>query len=295
MFTQVSPTQVDVIFPVRPAHWDDPYYPNFNLPFVYPKTKYPNGMPAYLSMKDSREIQWYYKYQPYLAFIPKVDVFQGPIFGRLQGSRSTFEENVVPHTLLQFVFHPVVTQSWLRLESALLYLISLFYVRLSPLSAPRPPLPSDTRFFDPKPSIKNVVDSVMFAQKCFLYLIADLRYSIAKCNELHCTEGVMSYTKIFGVRDLDHIWMKDLAASKAMQTDNLAGCVVNPKDLEDGYDIHRFADGFAPVYIPFASIYRKVICDKDNDILTYSPDEYKFDALIDQTGLDKLFLPFRLM
>jgi hypothetical protein len=294
MFTQVSPTQVDAIFPVRPGHWDDPYYPNFNLPFVYPKTKYPDGMPRYLSMKDSREIQWYYKYQPYLAFIPKDDVFQGPIFGRLQGSRSTFEANVVPHTLLQFVFHPAVTESWLRLENALLYLISSFYVRLSPMTAPRPPLPSDTRFFDPKPSIKNVVDSVMFAQKCFLYLIADLRYSIAKCTQIHCIEGVMSYTKIFGISDLDPIWMKDLAASKAMLSDNLAGCVVHCKDLEDGFDIHRFAEGFAPVYIPFASITRAVFHDADKDILTYAPDKYDFAPLIDQNVLDKLLLPFRM-
>jgi hypothetical protein len=72
------------------------------------------------------------------------------------------------------------------------------------------------------------------------------------------------------------------------------GCVVNANDLEDGFDIHRFAEGFAPVYIPFASVTRKFIHDKVNDIHTYAPDQYDYLPLITQPALDKLFLPFHL-
>lgn len=288
MFRQVDINKVQVIFPVLPCTKDDPFSPA--LSFKYPKTKSSGGMPEFLSLKDARELQWYYEYQPYLAFIPKDDVFEGPIFGRLQGNRSTFEGQVFPQGPQRFIFHADLSQSWLRLESALGLLISTFYTRLTPLTAPRPPLPSETRFYEPKPSIKNVVSSVLFAQKCFLFLVAELRFSVAKCMQLAAHEDFTSYKKLFGLRSLDELWMKDLAESKAMTAMTLAGCILNPGDMQSGFDVHLFAVAGAPVYITFATISRRFI-DVEGTPL-YTTDEFDIIPLINQKSLDNFFLPF---
>jgi len=233
-------------------------------------------------MRETRETQWYYEYLPYLGFVPRDDVFEGPVFGRLKGTRSFFETKVVGHGNM-YKFDPTLAESWLRLEDALCFIIVELYIILRPLSVPRHPNPSDCKFFDPKKTIKKVVDSVLFAQKQFLGLMAQLSYCAIFSPHLTLLEGFKGYQKISRLAALDAIWMKDLAASKAIQTTNRTGYIVAPKDvLTRPMVIHIFNAARVPVYIPFATIVRKGTVQ----------EAYEVIPVITQEELNRLALPF---
>jgi hypothetical protein len=182
-------------------------------------------------MRETLETQWYYEYQPYLGFVPRGDVFEGPIFGRLRGTRSFFETKVVGYGGM-YIFDPTLAESWLRLESALFHVITEFHVLLRPLTAPCIPNPSDCKFFCPKKTIKKVVNSVLFAQKQFLGLMAQLSYCANFSHHIPPLEGFKGYQKISRLAGLDAIWMRDLGASKAIQTTDQTGYIVAPNDIQ---------------------------------------------------------------
>jgi hypothetical protein len=115
------------------------------------------------------------------------------------------------------------------------------------LNAPRDSYPSDTKFFEKKPTIKKVVDSVLFAQKLVLQLIAELRYSIAMSSKLQSRDWLASVKNFPFFEELDHSWLIDLCYSKAMTTQRLAGTVAFADVVEKGYTLHRFAHFDAPV------------------------------------------------
>jgi hypothetical protein len=260
---------------------------------MFPTLKSSNGMPKFLTMRDCRETQWYYKYQPYLGFTPRDDVFEGPIFGRFHGNRSYFETKVKGQGLM-YIFDPGLAQSWIRVENALLALITLFFVRLQPLTAPRDSYPSDTKFYEPKPTVKKVVDSVLFAQKLHLQLIAELRYSIAMSSELQDGNWVAAIQRMPIAAEIDHSWLADLAASKAMTTKRLAGMVLDPFDMEKGYQVQRFAHFHVPVSIPFAIIHRKIRLPVIPNQPVAHESEVRFKTLVDVQQLKHLWLPFDL-
>ena len=141
------------------------------------------AFPTFLPCVNVVLLNFFYKYQPYLAFVPRENVFEGPIFGRFHGNRSFFESKVVA-VAGSFVFDTALAQSWICVEDALIMLMGQFHISLKPMNAPHDSYPSDTKFYEHKPTLKKVVDSVLFAQKLFLQLIAELRYSIAMSTKL---------------------------------------------------------------------------------------------------------------
>jgi len=115
-----SETTICVLFPLENS--GDPYS------FTFPTMKSTNRFPGFLSMRECRET---YEYP---AFVPRENVFEGPIFGRYHGNRTYFETKVKKYYLL-YIRSPLA-ESWIRVKYALLALIPLFYTLLRPLTAP---------------------------------------------------------------------------------------------------------------------------------------------------------------
>ena len=138
-------------------------------PLHFPVRLSDDGMPAFLTMRDMLQTQLFYRHKPYLGFVPLEDVFEGPIFGRFHGSRS-YLETQVKKIGLQFQFDPFLAYSWQRVEKALVRLVADFHPRSRPLTVKPDPFPSDTKFFEPRNTIQEVVNSVLFAQKLIVRL-----------------------------------------------------------------------------------------------------------------------------
>ena len=263
-------------------------------PFRFPEIKTKTGRPEFISMRESRETQWYYRFQPYLGFVPSEDVFEGPIFGRFKGNRTFFESKVVPHCPVpyrnKFIFDPHLSESWLTIEAALSCVIDDLFPIYIPITAPRDEYPSDTKFFEPKDSVKRVVDSVLFAQKLFLHHIARVRYSICHSSLAQNGDWVATSGTLPNCRKFDQIWLRQLCESKALTTKSLAGIVVGPKSMELGYKARGFAKHGVPVYVPIAIIHRTV---QSSDPFSHGPD-VTFEAFVTNQGLEHLYVNFRI-
>jgi len=256
--------------------------------FRIPTLKTGTGMPKPWSLKEMLQPQYFYQYQPYLGFVPVENVFEGPIFGRFRGNRSYFATQVVPHGL-EFRLNPFLAMSWIRVQNALAALIADFNVRLKPIDLEADPFPTDTMFFKPRSTVDQVVRSVLFAQRLFLKLIAELRYSI--CVSPH-GEGdwIEAMKTLRFARTVDRSWLFDLTASKAMTTQQLAGTVFRPTAMPSASLIRRFIRHECPVYIPVICIRRTILSTEPllhgKDVSIYS--------LIEQAELEKMKQPLNI-
>ena len=253
-------------FPLRiPSYEEDPEKP---------------GMPSHLTLSQARSPQVFYPNQCYLGFIPVIDVFEGPIFARFQGTRPTMAEKIIQQPDGTFIFDQDLADSWLRVEYALTIIAHFFYNPLRPLTAPTPSYPSNTKFYEPKNSLKRALDSVMYAQKLFLFLIAELRHNIAISRHVDTTKttwvDVLKNSHL-GPK-IDNEWLADLAASKALTTVHLAGYLIDPTGVAEALleRFRRYHQNFAPVYVIFASINRT------------NPFYYEFTPKLMQNHLQKL-------
>ena len=64
--------------------------------------------------------------------------------------------------------------SWTHVQNALAALIADFHTQLKPIDLEPDPFPTDTKFFKPRSTVDQVISSVLFAQRRFLKLIAEL-------------------------------------------------------------------------------------------------------------------------
>ncbi len=218
------------------------------------------GLPRYIALSEARRPNWRYKNQPFLGFVTIEDVFEGPIFGRLRGSRPVFTERITRLPDGSFLFDPDLANSWKRLERALIIIARQFFNPLRPLDTPIPPYPSDTKFYDPKSTFERTINSVLFAQKLFVFLIAELRHNIA-------VNGRVVYEKITWVKyletstigpNIDKGWLSNLAESKAMRSTRFAGYLVNPSiaDPQELIFLRKYHDHGVPIYVIFTKIDR---------------------------------------
>jgi len=210
-------------------------------------------MPEHLGLFQAKQVQLYYPNQPYLAFIPVEDVFEGPVFGRFQGTQPFFATKV-EGTIGRFIFDQALAQSWLRVEYALRTIIWTVYPRLVPLDTPQPPFPSSSKFHLSRTSPEAVVKSVVFAQKLFIFLIAQLRHALAVSRKIGKGDWVKALEGFEATKHFDKTWISDLAASRALQTARLAGTVIRHTDRIAPYDAHLMSHSCAPVFIEYAKI-----------------------------------------
>ncbi len=238
--------------------------------------------PRHITLQESKRPQWYYKFQPYLGFVPLDDVFEGPIFARFKGTRTSFENDVKLTNTGEFIFDVDKANSWIRVEYALRRLSRAFRSVLVPLGSPMPPLPSDAKFHYPKKTVKHVIDSVVYAQKLVVFLIAELRHAIAVSGSTKDKNWVRATSGLDTVKDYDQSWLSDLAKSRAMTTTKLAGYLLKPGDLANPYIAHAIAYFGAPVYILYATI------EHDEG---WNP---KVHITLDERGHQLYHLPFTL-
>lgn len=188
-------------------------------------------MPAHITLSEARRPQFYYENQKYLGFVPLNNIFEGPIFGRFHGSRPSLIEHISQQRDGTFILNEDLAQSWIRVEYALTIIsLQLYNPLLRPLNSPTPSYPSDTKYSEPKPSLKRAIDSVIFAQKLFVFLVAELRHNIAlspRFDKLKTTWVKYIESSPIGPR-IDKDWLADLAASKALNTPHLAGYFIDP-------------------------------------------------------------------
>ncbi|CAA7271837.1 unnamed protein product [Cyclocybe aegerita] len=52
------------------------------------------GLAGHFMVTESHRAQWSYLFQPWLGYVPKFDMFVGPIWGRFSSSRSTLSESI---------------------------------------------------------------------------------------------------------------------------------------------------------------------------------------------------------
>ena len=228
--------------------------------FQIPNYKTDTGMPKNWTLNEMLVPQMFYEHQPYLGFVPVEDVFEGPIFGRFRGNSSYFATKVVSCGL-DFQFDPALASSWIRVQNAITSLIADFHVRLKPLDLEHDPYPTDTKFFLPRPSVDRVVKSVLFAQKLVIKLIAELRYSICVSAHVQEESWVETTKRLRFAKTVNCSWLSDLAASRAMTAERLAGVVFSANLMPGPALIKRFIRHNCPVYIPIVCVSRSILAD----------------------------------
>ena len=228
------------------------------LPFLQRDPLKP-GMPEHLTLWEARTPQYFYENQPYLGFVPIIDVFEGPIFGRFHGSRPSLTEQIVENCG-SYIMKEELADSWIRAEFALTIIAQHFYNPLRPLSTPTPAYPRSTKYYESKPTLKRAIDSVMYAQKLFVFLIAELRHNIAispRFDKLKTTWDKYLVSSDFASK-MDKVWLANLATSKAMNTVHLAGYYIDPTSMDERMlrRMRIYSQHFAPLYIILAKINR---------------------------------------
>jgi len=138
-----------------------------------------HGTMDYPTAAEMCRIQWNYKHQPHLGFIPASGCFQGPIWGRFKGNVKTFKAAIKLKRNGKWEFDPVIAASWRRLELALVPLIKLIRDPKLPRNIQAPLRPADTVFWKEKDSAQRALGSVLFAQKLFLEMAGELAYAVA--------------------------------------------------------------------------------------------------------------------
>ena len=222
--------------------------------FCMPTLKTGMGMPKPWSLKEMFQPQYYYEYQPYLGFVPVDNIFEGPLFGHFWGNRSYFVTQVVGHGL-EFQFNPALAMSWIRVQNALTMLIADFHIRLKPIDLKLDLYPTDTKFFKPWPTKEQVVNSVLFAQRLFLKLITELQYSICVSSHVDRGKWLEAMEKLRFAWTANCTWLFDLAASKVMTTEHLAGTVFCPTVMPNAELIKHFICHDCTLYIPVICIH----------------------------------------
>ena len=229
------------------------------LPIYEPDPEKP-GFPYPFTISKARRPQYFYSGQPYLGFVPLKDVFEGPIFGRFHGTRPTFAEKIYQQSDLRWVFDKDLAESWIRVEYAITIIAQHFYNPLRPLDYPMPSYPCSTKYYEPKDTQKRALDSVMYAQKLMLFLIAELRHNIAISPRFknHETTWHEYLGKTHIGLKMDKEWLADLVESSAMTTVNLSGYFVDPSKLHVDVlkRLRRYSSGAAPLYIVIGKIDR---------------------------------------
>ncbi|KAF9521916.1 hypothetical protein CPB83DRAFT_840878 [Crepidotus variabilis] len=205
--------------------------------------------PIYLNLGNARYPNYFYNGQPYLPFVPVNDIFEGPIFHRFNGTRGTFEDLITLQQNGQYMFDSDIAVSWIRVEQVIMKLCRAFYRPLVKLDTPPFPYPSQTKFHHPKGKISQVLDAIFFARKLIVFLVAELRYSIACSDHVKDEPWTSVWPRLEGVGHFDVTWMGNLARSKAMTSKTLAGCVVESAELERPYRFHRFAYYNVPIHL----------------------------------------------
>ena len=189
-------------------------------------------MPKHLTLNQSRCPQYYFKNQKYLGFVPVIDVFEGPIFSRFHRSRAFLTEKICRNPDGSYCLNRELAKSWIRAEFTLKMIAHQFYNPLWPLIAPINPYPSNTKYYKNKSTLKKAINTAVFVQKLFLFLIAELWHNIAFSPYLHNTNLKMTWPQYLeSLNKFDKGWLQNLAASKAMTTIFLAGYLIDPSQL----------------------------------------------------------------
>ena len=209
------------------------------------------------TLQEMKRIQRNYMYQPHLGFIPTTPVFEGPIWGRLKGNPKTFKSQITQKKSGKWAFRWEISQSWARLEIALLPLIDLLRPAKLPQRVQAPLRPSSTLFWEDKDTQKRALSSVLFAQKLFLEMAGELAYVVA-------TSGHGRYRWINYVlykqssRGLDYpeSWLQELHRTQVLnfETTKRPGYVIDLDQIRRPEEIAAYEEYRVPCFFPCANI-----------------------------------------
>lgn len=209
------------------------------------------------TMLEMRAIQRNYRHQPHLGFIPTTPIFEGPIWGRLKGDTATLKSYIKQKRSGKWALDWELSQSWARLEIALLPLIDLLRSSKLPHWVRAPLRPSDTFFWEDKDTQKRTLSSALFARKLFLEMAGELAYAVATSG--YGQYGWVSYVRrVQADRGLCYPeeWLLELSRTKVLdfRKTKRAGYVIDLDQMRSPSEVITYEQHGAPCFVAFAEI-----------------------------------------
>ena len=209
------------------------------------------------TLQEMKRIQRNYMYQPHLGFIPTTPVFEGPIWGRFKGNPNTFKSQIRQKDSGKWAFSWEISQSWARLEIALLPLLDLLRPAKLPHWVQAPLRPSATLFWEDKDTKTRALSSVLFAQKLFLEMAGELAYVVAASG--HGRDGWISYvlcTQSSRGLGYPERWLQELDRTQVLnfKTTKRSGYVIDLDQIRRPEEIAAYEKHHVPCFFPFANI-----------------------------------------
>jgi hypothetical protein len=197
-------------------------------------------------------MQWSYRAQPYFAFVLKQDFFHGPIWGRFKGDRFSFSREIFPVSGRGFQFNPELANSWARLEAAVTVIIQLIFPSRYGEGNGYPPHPIDTGYNLVKKTKEKMLGTVLFAQKLFVLLAAELSHAVALSKQTYWTSAVMEKNPNYTLS-----WLLDLAASPPLDRTRMdrVGVIVDTARMHNPSGVVVYPGWRVPAFVWFATIF----------------------------------------
>lgn len=199
-----------------------------------------------------QQIQWSYKAQPYFAFVLKQDFFHGPIWGHFKGDRFLFSREIFPVSGQGFQFNPELANSWAHLKAAVSVIIQILFPTQYGEGTAYPPHPIHTGYNLVKRTKEKMLATVLFAQKLFVLLAAELSHTVALTKESWWTSTVMEKNPNYTLS-----WLLDLAASPPLDRTRMdrVGVIVDTTRMHKPSGVAVYPGWRVPAFVFFATIY----------------------------------------
>jgi hypothetical protein len=165
----------NVFYVERSGIWSSPNATSCRFPIPW----YDEHVPFDFKFQDFRNPRWLTESYPYLAFWPVRQTFDGPLFGRLDISRSTLKIRM--YNAEKYGLDPDLIESWDRLEFALLDLAK-FLLSRKPTSRSALgllPLPQDCGYRTTHRTREFVTKCAFKSQRAFVCLATLCSFAIA--------------------------------------------------------------------------------------------------------------------
>jgi len=199
-----------------------------------------------------RQIQWSYRAQPYFAFVLKEEFFDGPIWGRFKGDRFSFSQEIFPVSGRGFQFNPEVANSWARLEAAVSVIIQIIFPSRYGEGNAYPPHPNHTGYTLVKKTKEKMLATVLFAQKLFILLAAELSHAVAFSKDISWTSIVMEKNPNYTLS-----WLLDLEASPPLDRTRMdrVGVIIDTARMYNPSGVTVYPCWKVPAFVWFATIF----------------------------------------
>lgn len=174
------------------------------------------------------------------------------MWGRFKGDAFSFSREISHVPGQGFRFNPELANSWARLEAAVTVVIQIIFPSRYGEGTACPPHPIDTGYTLVKKTREKMLATVLFAQKLFVLLAAELSHAVALTKEPSWTSAVMEKNSNYTLS-----WLLDLAATPPLDRARMdrVGVIVDTARMYRPSGVSVYPGWKVPAFVWFATIF----------------------------------------